>query len=500
MVEIMINEPSAIREVEPLPQSLSPETAAALKRVDGLRVAWEESMTRADQDDLDARRQRSLRRHAIETGIIERLYDVEWGVTEALVADGLTMQVASAEGSVSDATMETLRAQLNALEFLADYVKADRDLTPYFIRQVHELITATQLTYEAHDSLGRPVSAELPKGRWKFNPNSVKRPDGSILHFAPPERVQDQIEELIRQYGEIRADAHPIVVAAWFHHRFICIHPFADGNGRVARALTLLVLLNAKLPPLVVDRDTRPSYIDALDAANEGDLEPLIRLFGRLEEVALQSEMEVAPPRQVAGSVVEVSKAWASRLRVQLLATDAERRKLVDALALDLLDRSYKLLETTGRAISEAFSEVDPTTRSTVQQAVPPSVESHYYRRQIYRSAKQVNFFSNIEEGAWWSRLHVHVLGSLLRFAVVFQKVGRGESGLVAVTVFAERLVSQPESTAESEDPVALIRLSAEDSITLLHSDSADDRWSEIADLIERTLAASVDEFARNLG
>src|SRR6266704_240630 len=74
------------------------------------------------------------------------------------------------------------------------------------------------------------------------------------------------------------ADAHPVIRAAWLHHRFVAIHPFQDGNGRVARALTLLVLLRAHYAPLVVGRHQRGDYLDALDVA-AGDLRPLVRLF-----------------------------------------------------------------------------------------------------------------------------------------------------------------------------------------------------------------------------
>ncbi len=456
-------------------------------------------MAGADTDDLKARRDRSLRRHAIETGILERLYSVDWGVTEALIADGISMDVANTEGGLSEDTLETLRSQLSALEFLADHVHEDRELSAFFIKQVHELITANQTTYDAHDTLGRPVHVALPKGVWKSNPNHVRRPDGSLLEYSPPERVQDQIEELIKQYEAAKPNTHPVILAAWFHHRFISIHPFADGNGRVARALTLLVLLQAKLAPLVVDRETREEYIEALDQANTGDLEPLVRLFGRLEEVALQSEMEVAPPQELVGSAVDVSKAWAERLRVQLLATDAERSRLIGVLSTDLLSRSEHLLDATGRGIADAFKVVDPQARHNVVVASPPSEDSRHYRRQIYRAAKEVNFYSNIEVGAYWARLHIFVMGSLLRYGLVLQKVGRGETGLVAVTAFAERLVAQP-FEGEHDDPTPLIRLKASDSLTLLHSDAADDRWEEIQHLVERTLSAAVDEFARTLG
>lgn len=64
------------------------DLANLLASVDTLRSAWEDALRRVDSSELTEARQRSLRRHAIETGIIERLYDVDWGVTEALVIAG----------------------------------------------------------------------------------------------------------------------------------------------------------------------------------------------------------------------------------------------------------------------------------------------------------------------------------------------------------------------------------------------------------------------------
>ena len=87
------------------------------------------------------------------------------------------------------------------------------------------------------------------------------------------------------------SSVHPIVRTAWLHHRFICIHPFEDGNGRVARALVLLDLLKAEYAPLVVDRTVREGDIATLDAENLGDLRPLIRFFAELEKVALRAEL-----------------------------------------------------------------------------------------------------------------------------------------------------------------------------------------------------------------
>jgi len=71
----------------------------------------------------------------------------------------------------------------------------------------------------------------------------------------------------------------PVVEAAWLHHRFVQIHPFQDGNGRVTRCLSTLVLLRARLLPMIVRVDEKEVYYDTLQAADGGDLRPLIQLI-----------------------------------------------------------------------------------------------------------------------------------------------------------------------------------------------------------------------------
>ena len=75
---------------------------------------------------------------------------------------------------------------------------------------------------------------------------------------------------------------HPLLVAAWLHHRFAQIHPFADGNGRVTRALVIWCLVQHDYLPIVVTRDDRSEYIEALEAADDGDLNPLLEFTARL--------------------------------------------------------------------------------------------------------------------------------------------------------------------------------------------------------------------------
>jgi len=70
---------------------------------------------------------------------------------------------------------------------------------------------------------------------------------------------------------------------AWFQHRFVWIHPFQDYNGRVARMLTILILLKLNLPPVEIKAETgqdRKKYLESMYAADEGNYEKLENLIG----------------------------------------------------------------------------------------------------------------------------------------------------------------------------------------------------------------------------
>src|SRR5207247_10185452 len=101
-----------------------------------------------------------------------------------------------------------------------------------------------------------------------------------------------EIDKLLGLLQEYKGE-DPIVVSAWLQHRFTQIHPYQDGNGRVARALTTLILLRADLLPLVVDRDLRVEYINALELADQSQLSTLAEIFARLERNAILQALSV---------------------------------------------------------------------------------------------------------------------------------------------------------------------------------------------------------------
>ncbi|GAA1835391.1 hypothetical protein GCM10009682_61990 [Luedemannella flava] len=452
------------REVEPLPD-LNGTVTPVLSTVDALRVAWEESIRHASAEEFAEARQRSLRRHAIETGIIERLYDLDWGVTEALVAEGITIEVAEREGGVSDDALRLISDQLGALEYLTEAVRDGRDLSIFFVRELHQLITQHQLTYEGRNALGHLVQVPLPHGEWKTHANHVRRGDGTMLEYTPPEHVQAQMERLVKLHAEM-TDVHPVVRAAWLHHRFICIHPFTDGNGRVARALTLLVLLQARHAPLVVDRRNREDYIRALDAANDNDLRPLIRLFAQLEIVALRTEIErPAVVRPASQNAVDIALAYAERIERNRDRTTMSEIEEAAALSEALTTRMRRHLQDSCDGLVSAFKRIDPAAEGRL------SVRGHGTR------------------GLTLVGLTITVLDLAMHYRIV---VTVDDPNVLVVSVAAW-------ADARKENGQPLFASAPTDTVTLLRSDNLDVRWLEVEDLIDRTLSAAVDAYGQRL-
>jgi hypothetical protein len=250
-----------------------------------------------------------------------------------------------------------------------------------------------------------------------------------------------------------------------------------------------------------VDRRQRSAYIAALDQANDGDLRDLVRLFARLEIVALRSELEgPAEPAAEGTGALAVARAYAQRLRALQQAELTERATKAEVLAGELQRKVVVHLEQLGADIRELFREADPKAYSSVVHAEPPDETAKYWQIQIVRTAREVNMFTNLSKGSWWTRLHLVVLDQTLRFVVVIQRVGPGETGVLAVTAFAEALAPRASEDDERPLPTPLFESTPADSVTLVFSDDPDARWREVCELIENTLAAALDSFAQQLG
>ena len=132
------------------------------------------------------------------------------------------------------------------------------------------------------------------KGQWKNRSNNPRRPDGVIHEYCPPELVPEEMERFFDNYKDIRERDYPVEVeAAWLHHRFVRTHPFQDGNGRISRLLMAYPYLKRGLPPPVVPTESKPVYIDALEAADASDLRGFADYIGDLAQIALRGSLQI---------------------------------------------------------------------------------------------------------------------------------------------------------------------------------------------------------------
>jgi Fic family protein len=274
------------------PKSLTDGELESLKRV------W------ANQEDemielgtLDEFDKRLRREWAIETGIIEGLYTLDRGITRTLIEKGIEAALIPHGATNRDPELvgRIIQDHYEALDGMFDFVAGQRQLSTSYVREMHAALLRNQDTYTVVDKFGQAFEKRLEKGRYKDAPNNPSREDGSVHEYCPPEHVASEIDELLRMHTEHEAKAVPVEVeAAWLHHRFAQIHPFADGNGRVARAITSLAFIKAGWFPLIVRRDDRARYIEALEKADAEDLRPLITMFVEAQRNALIQASEVA--------------------------------------------------------------------------------------------------------------------------------------------------------------------------------------------------------------
>jgi Fic family protein len=130
-----------------------------------------------------------------------------------------------------------------------------------------------QSIIKVHKLLMRDIEEQLG---YKKLPNFIL---GSPLETSPPEKVYEDMTALLKWYDKNSSTMHPLQLAALFHGKFLKIHPFADGNGRVARMLSNAIIVNNGYPPVIVRKTTRAKYLGTLRAYDRGHPEKLVRFF-----------------------------------------------------------------------------------------------------------------------------------------------------------------------------------------------------------------------------
>jgi len=194
----------------------------------------------AASDDFRAAVVVAMRAAAVDTGAIEGLYPADQGFTMSVALQSAAWQV-EMQGHGVD-IMPYFEAQLRAYDLALDAAVQKTPISEAWIRALHEQLTGPQTTVRVLTSQG-PREAELLKGAYKRLPNHVRQMDCTIHAYALVLQTPDEMHRFVEQlHHDDFAAAHPVLQAAYAHYCLVAVHPFQDGNGRVARALASVYL------------------------------------------------------------------------------------------------------------------------------------------------------------------------------------------------------------------------------------------------------------------
>ncbi|MCL4776534.1 MAG: Fic family protein [Gammaproteobacteria bacterium] len=464
-----------------------------------LRDVWlEQAAALRDSQALKDFNARLAREWAIETGVLEKLYTIDQGVSRLLVEQGLQASLLPHGSTDQDRNyvLRLIQDQHQVVEWLFDFVKNDRQVSTSFIKEMHQLMTRHQDATDAQDQFGQRVKVALERGAWRKQPTKVERLDSNIYECCLPEHIAAAMDELIRLFlGHARKNVPAEVQAAWLHHRFTEIHPFQDGNGRVARSLATLAFLRDGYFPLVVRGSDRNDYLYAIYAADAGNLAPLVDLFGRLQKRAFVDALGIS--REVLheqASLEEIAAAAADRLHE--VKRERERRMTnVFGFADKLWALTRTRLQAAATTIGSRLAPVNPAYRAWSDSAANETERDGYHRFQVIEGAKQLGYFANTRTYRSWVRLSI-LTDSQTDILFSFHCLGSEFRGVMAV---APLIYRRARTGDDSSPAISEIETIAEEPFLLNYNDIPAALEARFSQWLDKVLAVGLDRWRRSL-
>jgi Fic family protein len=393
------------------------------------------------QGAIRAFNERMARWWSIETGIIERLYDVSEGITLQLIEHGFEASLIPHGEATLDAEelVLILKDHRESLDFVMDVVKGQRSLSTSWIKELHALLTRHQDSTDALDAQGRRYKVALRRGVWKDRPSNPLTVDETVHEYCPPEHVASQMDELRRLYESL--PPYPEVRSAWLHHAFTQIHPFQDGNGRVARALASIDFIKSDLFPVLVRREEREQYIQALRSADGGDLKPLISYFAQAQQFLIRKALNVSA-QVVDGevSLENVLAAASQRLKSRQGGANEAREQLAQRFD-GLLAAAQRLFEETAQKVRERVVQL-----KNVDVHLPRKTdERRWFRSQLVHLGQRHGHWVDLNGYRNGVRLRL-MDGGMTDIVVACHFIGTSSLGAGVAVLFMEHREAKEKS------------------------------------------------------
>ena len=254
-------------------------------------TAWQNIQPLSEKD-----RERLSRRFTIDFSYNSNHLEgntLTYGQTEILLLFGKVI----GEADVRD-VQEMTASNVGLRMMTEEAAVKEIPLTQNFIRTLHKTLLREDYTVYRNLQGGIQTSYVIHAGQYKSRPNSVITRYGDRFEYASPEETPGLMADLVDWYNaaEREGKLSPVELAALFHYRYIRIHPFEDGNGRIARLMVNYILTRHNYPMIVVRSRKKSDYLESLHQAdlevgpvpsdgahaNIRDIRPFLKYFNEL--------------------------------------------------------------------------------------------------------------------------------------------------------------------------------------------------------------------------
>ena len=281
------------------------------------------------------------------------------GETRSLILHGLTAQGKPMRDHLD------IEGHDEAVKAVEGAVKNKEAFNQVFIRNLHTVLLKEPYEAEAITPDGQRVKRRIAVGDYKTQPNNVRTSTDETYYFTPPEQVQSAMSDLVDWYRKKEDEGeHPVIMAATFHYRFVRIHPFDDGNGRMARLLMNMILMKHGYTVALIPREERDEYINTLERADKSEeLTEFITYIAACCEYSLNLHLRAARGEDIE-EVEDIDKEIALFKRaVQKSTGDTIRAK---EYAEDVLYPLFLYCKEKVEQFSEQFSGIHVSGSSSV--------------------------------------------------------------------------------------------------------------------------------------
>lgn len=293
-----------------------------------------------------------------------------YGQTEVLLLLGQVI------GTAKMKDLEEMKAHNICLTMVEQAAVTEEPLTETFIRQIHQVLLRED--YKVYRQLpgGESTSYTVHAGLYKTRPNSVITPTGERFEYASPEETPALMADLVQWYNNAVEEGSltPIQLAALFHYRYIRIHPFEDGNGRIARLMVNFILRHHKWPMMVIRSKNKKAYLNALGLADAA--------VGPIPSDGAHASLKAIAPFE---EYMESALATDISSMIEFLSGDRETMWWYEGeiirFSTSTPSRILRVLQTDPKASLSTLSMTLGISRSAIQKHVDNLAEKGYITR-----------------------------------------------------------------------------------------------------------------------